>query len=113
MRTAIICGALALTVTMTEAANIKRAPALESYMRCPLDTAMRLDDSRSDPKTVALGVAAQCAWKRELAIAEMTEGTDDPDAIQGAADGVRRAEMGIIIGMVFEIRKQGMRATRQ
>lgn len=109
MRTTIICAALALTVTTTEAANTKRTPALDSYARCLLDTAMRLDDGRSDPKTVALAVATACAWKRELAIAKITKATDDPDGIQGAADGVRRAEMGIIVGMVFEIRKRAPR----
>ncbi len=114
MRTAI-CGALAvLAITAAEAANTKKtAPALESYTRCLVETAARLDDGRSDPKTVALAIAAKCAWKRELAIAEMTEGSYDLGANQGAAEGVRGAEMGTIIGMVFELRKAGMRARRQ
>jgi hypothetical protein len=114
---AILVGALmALSVTAVEAANSKNkktTSALDAYARCLSETAARLDDGKADPETVAVSVAAQCAWKRELAITEMTKGSNDPDAKQGAAEAVRGAETGIIIGTVLELRKKGMGARRQ
>jgi hypothetical protein len=103
---AVTAALLVLTVTAAEAANTKRTTsALDGYTRCLSQTAARLDDGKTDPKTVAVGVAIQCAWKRELAIAEMMKGSDDPDAKQGAAEAVRGAETEIIVGMVLELRK--------
>jgi hypothetical protein len=81
---AILVGALmALSATAVEAANTKNkrtTSALEDYTRCLFKAAARLDDGKADPETVAVGVAAQCAGKRELAITEMTKGSNDPDA---------------------------------
>jgi hypothetical protein len=111
---AITAGALLmLTATATEAANTKKTTsALDGYTRCLSQTAAKLDDGKADPKSVAVGVAVQCAWQRELAIAEMMKGSDNPDAKQGAAEAVRGAETGIIVGMVLELRKVGARARR-
>ncbi len=111
---AIAIGAfMALGVTAAGAANTKKTTsALDGYTRCLSQTAAKLDDGKADPKTVAVGVAVQCAWKRELAIAEMMKGSDDPDAKQGAAEAVRGAETGIIVGMVLELRKVATRAKR-
>jgi hypothetical protein len=114
---AFLVGALiALSATAVEAANTKNkktTSAVDAYARCLSETAAKLDDGKADPNTVAVSVAAQCAWKRELAIAEMTKGSNDPDAKQGAAEAVRGAETGIIIGTVLELRKKGMWASRQ
>ena len=109
---AITAGAmLALTATAAGAANTKNS-ALDAYTQCLLDASTKLDDGGSDPKTIALAVVPQCTLKRELMIADFMEVTDDPDARQGAAEGVRSAEIGIIIGMVLELRKVGARARR-
>jgi hypothetical protein len=114
---AILVGALiALSATAVDAANTKNkkaTSAVDGYTRCLSETAAKLDDGKADPETVAVSVAAQCAGKRELAIAEMTKGSNDPDAKQGAAEAVRGAETGIVIGMVLELRKKGVGARRQ
>jgi hypothetical protein len=115
MKAIVIGASMVLGVTAVEAANTKNkktTSALDGYTRCLSQTAAKLDDSEADPKTVAAGVAVQCAWKRELAIAEMMKGSDDPDAKQGAAEAVRGAETGIIVGMVLELRKVATRARR-
>jgi len=107
MRIAIICGALAaLAVTTAAAAKSAKKTALDSYVNCLMETAQKLDDGKSDAKTIALGVAADCAWNRELAIAEMMTISDDPAAQKGAADGVRASELGRIVSMVLALRRR-------
>jgi hypothetical protein len=113
---AILVGTLiALSATAVDAANTKNkktTSAVDGYMRCLSETAAKLDDGKADPETVAVSVAAQCAWKRELAIREMTKGSNDPDAKQGAAEAVRGTETEIIVGMVLELRRVATRARR-
>jgi hypothetical protein len=105
-------GSAVLAIAATAAEGTESAkttdPALDAYATCIVDTVMRLDDGRSDAKTIALGVAADCAWKRELAIAEMQSrlSDDDPGARQGMADGVRDSETGKIIATVLDLRKE-------
>jgi hypothetical protein len=100
---------IAAAGAMAWAENAKnKDPALDAYASCIFDAVVRLDDGRSDAKTIAVGVAAECAWKRELAIAEMQSviGSDDPGARQGLADGVRGSETGRIVATVLDLRKK-------
>jgi hypothetical protein len=102
----IAASALVIAASTAEAA--KKNPALDAYTDCIFDAVIKLDDGRSDARTIALGVASDCSWKRELAIVEMQSAMrpDDPGALQGLADGVRNSEEGIIISAVLEIRKK-------
>jgi hypothetical protein len=107
---AITAGALlVLTATAAEAANTKKTTsALDGYTRCLSRTAAKLDDGKTDPKTVAVGVAVQA----QIGNRRMMKGSDDPDAKQGAAEAVRGAETEIIVGMVMELRKVATQAGR-
>ena len=100
-----IVTATTLALSVTAAAAEEKDKALLAYALCLSETAEKLDDGRTDPKIIALGVAADCQWKRELAIAELTETTTDPGALQSAAEGIRSSEQGIIVSAVLSLRK--------
>jgi hypothetical protein len=105
---AVLVAMAVVGITMQAESAKRKDPALDAYANCIFDTVMRLDDGRSDAKTVALGVASECAWKRELAIAEMQSviGSDDPGARQGLADGVRDSEIERIVATVLDLRRR-------
>jgi hypothetical protein len=71
MRTAIVCGALMLTITSVDAQTRPVDKALNAWANCSTDAIMRLDDGRSDAASVARAVIAECRMKREILLYQM------------------------------------------